>query len=272
VQNGSILWTGNLTESRPSTDPGSIGAPLLMSATWLAESFPNKAPKVEPKPVQISPDAIKKLALITANPAAKTQTFRPKLGEAQQSDRDRQVEDIFVQVLLDKGYKLVSRTDLQAVLKEQAFQQSGLTEDNAVAAGKLLNVPAVLILGVTDANAAHSVGSPRSKAGIMTRAGVGARLLDVGTGEVQWAHAQYKSKPVADATESKEVLNEVSKSVAQFFPPLTDSASRILERGTALEAMGQLTAARRQYKRLVEEFPKSTENKMATARLKIIGN
>ena len=74
---------------------------------------------------------------------------------APQSDQQRLVEDEFLQVLIEKGYSLVSRSDMASVMKEQTFQRSGVTEDNAAALGKLLNVPAVLVVRITRCTAEH---------------------------------------------------------------------------------------------------------------------
>lgn len=55
---------------------------------------------------------------------------RPRMTQTQ-TDQQRLVEDQFIEILIQKGYSLVSRSDIQSVMKEQQFQRSGLTEDNA---------------------------------------------------------------------------------------------------------------------------------------------
>jgi len=60
-----------------------------------------------------------------------------------------QVSDFFVMELLKKGYSAVERAQVQNLLKEQKFQQSEVTTaQSAAQAGKILNVPAVLIVNI----------------------------------------------------------------------------------------------------------------------------
>jgi len=59
------------------------------------------------------------------------------------------IADMFAMELMKKGYLPVERKQVQALLAEQEFQASELTTDaGAVAAGRILNVPAVLIINV----------------------------------------------------------------------------------------------------------------------------
>ena len=62
-----------------------------------------------------------------------------------------QIGDFFVLELLKKGYAPVERSQVQALLKEQKFQESGITStDNAAKAGRILNVPAVMLVSIPD--------------------------------------------------------------------------------------------------------------------------
>ncbi len=57
--------------------------------------------------------------------------------------------DMFNMELLKRGYAPVDRARVQTYLKEQQFQSSGMTSgENAAKAGKLLNVPAVMVINV----------------------------------------------------------------------------------------------------------------------------
>jgi hypothetical protein len=61
-----------------------------------------------------------------------------------------QISDFFVMELLKKGYAPVERRQVQALLKEQEFQASDITTDEGAArAGRILNVPAVLVVNVS---------------------------------------------------------------------------------------------------------------------------
>ena len=81
--------------------------------------------------------AVKKVAVVEV-----VGDFR---GEAAKN----QIADYFAMELLKKGYEPVERTQVQAVLTEQKFQASDLTTaEGAAAAGRILNVSAVVIMNV----------------------------------------------------------------------------------------------------------------------------
>jgi hypothetical protein len=57
--------------------------------------------------------------------------------------------DMFNMELLKRGYAPVDRARVQTLLKEQQFQNSGVTSnENAAKAGKLLNIPVVMVVNV----------------------------------------------------------------------------------------------------------------------------
>lgn len=60
-----------------------------------------------------------------------------------------QIGDFFVMELLKKGYAPVERSQVQSLLNEQDFQASDITSsEGAAKVGKILNVPAVLIINI----------------------------------------------------------------------------------------------------------------------------
>jgi hypothetical protein len=215
VKTGAILWSGTHTDAGPLSGRGAVGQGLRAVSLALADAFPEMPTngRVAPKP--ITPMAVPKLAVLTVGGPAHPAGVGAR-KEPAQSDRDRQVEDAVVQVLLQKGYSLVSRSDMMSLLKEQQFQQSGLTEDNAVAAGKLLNVSAVLLVGVTDHGG--DAGSGPKGVGGTAWAAVGGRLVDVASGEVRWVAAPYQVRPTGGKGDQADLLAAVSKEVAKAFP------------------------------------------------------
>jgi uncharacterized lipoprotein YajG len=62
-----------------------------------------------------------------------------------------EIEDAFITAAFRKGYRVSDRSDVDKVLQEIRFQQSGLTESDAARLGKMLNVPAVLIVKIRGA-------------------------------------------------------------------------------------------------------------------------
>jgi len=60
-----------------------------------------------------------------------------------------QISDLFVMELMKKGYQPVERAQVKVILNEQKFQASEVTSDqDAVRAGQILNVPAVVVINV----------------------------------------------------------------------------------------------------------------------------
>ncbi len=83
-----------------------------------------------------------------------------------------QVSDFFTMELLDKGYAPIARAGVQKILKEQKFQASKDTpEEDAARAGEILNVPAVLLINVSQSE---------------NEIDMTAKMMDVETGEILW--------------------------------------------------------------------------------------
>ncbi len=62
---------------------------------------------------------------------------------------ENQIGDFFAMELLRRGYTPIERQQVQAILQEQEFQAGDLTSDaEAARAGRILNVPAVLIVNM----------------------------------------------------------------------------------------------------------------------------
>jgi outer membrane lipoprotein SlyB len=82
---------------------------------------------------------VEKVAVLEVTGPVATEAARNQLG------------DFFVMELLKKGYVPVERQQVQAILKEQKFESSGATSDeDAARAGRILNVPAVVIINIPE--------------------------------------------------------------------------------------------------------------------------
>lgn len=92
----------------------------------------------------------------------------PVGGEAARN----QIADFFTMELLKKGYSPIERAQVHVLLKEQEFQSSNITSaEGAAQAGKILNVPVVLIINI-----------PKFGEDVdMT-----AKMIDVENGSVLW--------------------------------------------------------------------------------------
>jgi hypothetical protein len=94
-------------------------------------------------------------------------------GDISGEPAKNQIADFFGMELLKKGFGPVERAEVQTLLKEQKFQTSGLTSpEGAAKAGRILNVPAVLVVNIPN------FGEEMS----MT-----AKMIDVEDGSVLWA-------------------------------------------------------------------------------------
>jgi hypothetical protein len=83
-----------------------------------------------------------------------------------------QIGDFFSMELMKKGYTPVERAQVQALLKEQKFQASDVTTDeDAARAGKILNVPAVMLVNI-----------PTYK----EEMNMTAKIIDVQDGSISW--------------------------------------------------------------------------------------
>jgi len=70
-------------------------------------------------------------------------------GAVKSEPAKNQIADLFAMEFLKKGYAPVERAHVRVLLEEQEFQASELTtEAGAAEAGKILNVPAVLIISI----------------------------------------------------------------------------------------------------------------------------
>ncbi|MBN1361889.1 MAG: DUF799 family lipoprotein [Sedimentisphaerales bacterium] len=90
-------------------------------------------------------------------------------GEAAKST----VAEFFTMELFQKGYRVMARSEMKQILEEQEFQASAITtNEDAARAGRVLNVPAVLLVSIP------KYGSEKME--------MSAKLVDVETGEILW--------------------------------------------------------------------------------------
>jgi hypothetical protein len=169
VETSELLWLGS-TATGPRWD---------QKAQDVAAVFPalvdtNAVKSVEKRYAQsehFSEDSVSKVALLL---------IENELLPAQP------IEDALFGSLMNKGYGLPARQNMQAVLKEQQFQNTGLTGGESAAFGKLLNVQAVLVFGLNymtedlPSLGANGVGNSYRAFSF------GARLIGVQSGRVLW--------------------------------------------------------------------------------------
>jgi hypothetical protein len=95
------------------------------------------------------------------------------LGPVGSEGAQNQLADMVTMQLLQKGYSPVERTQAQNILKEQKFQHDPniTSEQDAVKAGRILNIPTVVIVNVSKFTEDISMS---------------IKMLDVEDGSVLW--------------------------------------------------------------------------------------
>ncbi len=93
-------------------------------------------------------------------------------GEVPGEAAEGQIADFFAMELLKKGYRVVERAQVKAVLTEQEFQASEFTRpEGAARAGQILNVSGIVLVNVPRLN---------------ERIEMTAKMLDVEDGSILW--------------------------------------------------------------------------------------
>ncbi len=206
VETGTIWWLGKHTLKEPLGTESQIQVLLGKTSVQLAKAFPAKATE---KLATFEPGKITKLALVMEASPRQSAGF----GQRGESNPTQDVEDELSLLLGKKGYTLVSRTELQTLVKEKQFQASGLTEENVKVFGKLLNVPVVLVVRITDSSAQTAMRNQS-----MTTAAVGARLVSVESGEVLWCKTYIDSQKTGSKLDHSEVMAKAARKVGEQFP------------------------------------------------------
>lgn len=184
---------------------------------------------------RFDPATLDKLALVVQDATGRHQRDSAPL---------RQIEDAFAQELFRKGYALASRSDIEAVMKELHFQQSGLTDAGAAQVGRFLNVPAVLVVSITDnrteSKPAQFLGLPlqvtqggQPLRNYRAHAAISARLIAVESADWLWLGNHSGSVDVSDEQHANEALVPVAAAVAQTFPARKPGPSASEGTGTA---------------------------------------
>ncbi len=143
------------------------------------------------------------------------------------------IEDVFIRSLIGKGYSYASRKEVREIVLEQSFQHSGLTDSDAVKMGKLLNVPAVLLitvshLGAVDAfqgslltlpfQLAGALLMPPSGSSCTIQCSMTARLISTQTGEVLWLASVNDFCLKQRTNDPRPVLQQSTELIAESFP------------------------------------------------------
>ena len=115
-----------------------------------------------------NPTNYTKVAIVWTNPP------KPTPGDSSQQS----IDDEFTFALVQKGYDVIAPSDTQSLLKGQQVTNSPTsTEPSAMTIGKLLNVPAVMVISVSGLTSKPYVAPPPQPAGASSTAGGAANPL-----------------------------------------------------------------------------------------------
>lgn len=134
----------------------------------------------------------------------------------------REVEDEFTSHLIGKGYAVAARgADVDRVLEELRFQRQGVTDRDVQQLGRMLNVPAVLLVSINEnSSSSEYVRYTDGSAGTIYwgSGAIGARLISVERGEVLWISSYSTRIQIAQGSEQTRVLAPIAQGVASAFP------------------------------------------------------
>ena len=133
----------------------------------------------------------------------------------------RMVEDEFTRAILEKGYTLASRSDINLIKKEIDLQHSKVTEEFIARKAGVLNVDAIIIVDINllDTQFVRSSHpTPRYRGYYITNANISARFISAEIGRVVWISSHEGRYKMANRTDGSEALAPVAKIVASGLP------------------------------------------------------
>ncbi len=137
----------------------------------------------------------------------------------------RQIEDEFMRAVIEKGYNLATRSDVEQIANELDFQESSLSEGVVAQKAKALNVSAVLLVSINKLSIVNSnsflsrylssrTGSRYYKALVS----ISARLINAERSQVMWISNYSKNFSITDKNEVYNALVLVARIVASGLP------------------------------------------------------
>jgi len=127
------------------------------------------------------------------------------------------VEEIFTESLLRNGYQVISRSNLGAVQNEIDFQRSGSSpEADAAKWGRIMNVPAIILVRVSDVDVkrGHGAGYIYYQNALSAKARVSATLIRTEDGAVLGSGSRYTQTFAQDYNDFQSALYPTARLVA----------------------------------------------------------
>lgn len=136
-----------------------------------------------------------------------------------------EIETSCLQALMGKNYELVERAKLSSlVISELRFQQSGLTDADAVQLGKLTNAKAMMLVQVTDLQSVQSGNGQSFITFTRERARLTMRIIDVQTGKLLWLASSQGTNAAIGGSEPIELVKKMVADTIAKLPAPGESA------------------------------------------------
>jgi hypothetical protein len=170
--------------------------------------------------------------------ATQNQAMDAASGGVSGYSADDAAADIVTAELLHRGYRVIERQALNAVLREQGFQQSGMVDQaTAVRIGQLAGAEAIVIANVYNTSKAYhqgfpggtgnvladTVGKVLDPSGIVHTVDMSVKMIDVQTAEVVWLQDKSAASRPGETTSYTDLLRGLVASLP-FPSPATIAA------------------------------------------------
>lgn len=185
-----------------------LGLALVLSGCVTAGNTPPPTPRVSTA-LTFNPSAYATLGIYLENQS----------GTRFEGGVLRSLEDEFMRAVLQGGYSLASRSDIERLVREQRLQSSGVTEEAIARLGRTLNVPAIIIVTInsvsTTRRPAPAIYNPQLQY-FRTVAEISARLVGAERGEVLWLASHVHAYNFDDSSggDHREIEGRVLRHVA----------------------------------------------------------
>ncbi len=131
-----------------------------------------------------------------------------------------ELETAAIQALMDRRFRLVERRHISKVLGELSFQDSGLTDADAVKLGRMTNARAILLLQVTGLQSIRNGQEGSIWVWNTDKANMVMRVIDVKTATTPWVASCQGSVTQFWRSEPMQLVKQmIDQSIAKLPAP-----------------------------------------------------
>jgi hypothetical protein len=130
----------------------------------------------------------------------------------QKGEMESAIDAVMQDILLQKGYTLLERTNLGQILQEQKLQGSGYTQSQAASFGDAAASKSVFFVTLTTLQKSYNSGSGRGS-GLTYTANLSIKLTDVSKGITLWSKATRSGGLFGVSFGDESAVDAVQKAV-----------------------------------------------------------